>query len=134
MLTEAAPEHKVNALQGLTTSGLGRHANGYVGYNSIRLRAKVALTTMGEVFWKAFADTAVKTISFFALCILTLSAYLANDKLSELQKTGDSVRKIETQMAALIVSLSAIDKTLLDHDRRLGKLEDWRIGNGWGKP
>lgn len=67
------------------------------------------------------------------ICMLPIGGFIGANVLSKVDRLNDSsVRQEETLRNLTMVQIPNIrttyDKALVDHDRRIGKLEDWRVG------
>lgn len=78
--------------------------------------------------------TAYRAATGILTLALTVCAYFINDKLSVLKEADMSLRRIEQQIAGFVVAQNNVQKTLDDHDKRLGKLEDWRTSPAKATP
>ena len=67
-----------------------------------------------------------RTVTGLLLALVTVAGFLVNDKLTVLKAADESLRRIEQQIAAFTVAQVNVQRVLEDHDKRLGKLEDWR--------
>lgn len=72
------------------------------------------------------AQAGWKTVMALLTALAVILGYLVNDKLADLKDLSKSVKDLSTTLADVRSDMKASGVMLNDHERRIGKLEDWR--------